>query len=59
MNTDYELISTKRHENLASGNKYSAHVNVAGRHNTGFGKTEQEAIDNAVARAKGFKVFTR
>lgn len=42
-----ELKGTQYHTNMVSGRNWSAHVEFQGRQTTDFGKTEQEAIENA------------
>lgn len=41
------VLNVKPLQNMASGAKFCAHVQIEGRHSTGFGKTEEAAISAA------------
>lgn len=50
-----EVIKVTRYEQMASGRNYCALVSSAGKQTTDFGRTEEEAIDNAKMRLSGKK----
>lgn len=53
------VLSVRKYPNMSSGREFCAHVTLAGRQMTGWGRSESEAIEDAKKKIGGYKFMKK